>query len=83
MQSVGLRKCLYDHELAGKAYFSDATKKNIYKFYPQDGGKSQLALKLRHCMSPCVYCRLCCYGDDTPTIGLQPGSGAQQWADIA
>ena len=33
MQSVGLRKCLYDHELAGKAYFSDATKKNIYQSF--------------------------------------------------
>jgi len=49
MQSAGLRKCLYDHELADKAYFSDTTKKNIYTFYPQDGGNSQLALKLRHC----------------------------------
>ena len=23
--------------------------KNIYEFYPQDGGESQLSLKLRHC----------------------------------
>jgi len=43
IQSVGLGICLYD-----KAYFSDITVKNIYKsFCPQDGGESQLALKLR------------------------------------
>jgi len=28
-------------------YFSEITVKNIYEFYPQDGGESQLALKLR------------------------------------
>jgi len=27
--------------------------KNIYEFYPQDGGESQLALKLRHCHPVC------------------------------
>ena len=43
-------KCLYNHYLANKAYFSAITMKNIYEsFYPQDGGESQLALKLRHC----------------------------------
>jgi len=30
IQSVGLRKCLYDHYLANKAYFSAITVKNIY-----------------------------------------------------
>ena len=29
IRSVGLRKCLYDHYLANKAYFSGITVKNI------------------------------------------------------
>jgi len=32
---VGLRKCLYDHYLANKAYFSDITVKNIYESFTQ------------------------------------------------
>jgi len=32
-----------------KAYVSDITVKTLSEFYPQDGGESQLALKLRHC----------------------------------
>jgi len=42
---------MYDHYLANKAYFSDITvkKKHLSEFYTQDGGESQLALKLRHC----------------------------------
>jgi len=44
-----------DHQLANKAYFSDITVKTfLVEFYPQDGGESQLALKLRHC-HPYVY----------------------------
>jgi len=35
---------------SNKAYFSDITVANIsQEFYPQDGGESQLAWKLRHC----------------------------------
>jgi len=46
-----MKMSVYDHQLADRAYFSDVTvKKNILsEFYPQDGGESQLALKLRHC----------------------------------
>jgi len=41
---------MYDHYLANKAYFSDITvKKHLSELYTQDGGESQLALKLRHC----------------------------------
>jgi len=43
---------MYDHQLANKAYFSNITVKIISEsFYPQDGGESQLASKLRHCHS--------------------------------
>ena len=31
IQSVGLEKCLYNHYLANKAYFSAITVKNIYE----------------------------------------------------
>jgi len=48
--SVGLWKYLYNHQLDNKAYFGDiAVKKHLSEFYPQDGGESQLVLKLRHC----------------------------------
>ena len=30
---VGLRKCLYDHQLANKAYFSAIVGKNIYQSF--------------------------------------------------
>jgi len=33
IRSVGLWKCLYDHYLASKAYFSDVTVKNIYESF--------------------------------------------------
>ena len=33
IQSVGLWKCLYDHLLANKAYFSAITVKNIYESF--------------------------------------------------
>jgi len=34
IRSVGLRKCLYDHWLANKAYFTDIiVKKNIYQSF--------------------------------------------------
>jgi len=37
-------------ELANKAYFSDIAVAHIpQEFYPQDGGESHLASKLRHC----------------------------------
>ena len=53
IQSVGLRKCLYDHYLAYKTYFSDMWKKHLSEFYPQDSGESQLARKSRHCQPRC------------------------------
>jgi len=31
IQSVGLYKCVYDHQLANKAHFSVFTVKNIYQ----------------------------------------------------
>jgi len=56
IQSVGLWKCLYDHYLANKAYFRASivfqryhSSKHLWEFYQQDGDKSQLASKLRHC----------------------------------
>ena len=33
IRSVGLWKCLYDHYLAKKAYFSDITVANIYESF--------------------------------------------------
>ena len=30
---VGLRKCLYDHYIANKAYFSAVTVKNVYESF--------------------------------------------------
>ena len=33
IQSVGLWKCLYDHQLANKACFSNITVKNIYRSF--------------------------------------------------
>ena len=33
IRPVGLWKCLYDHELANKAYFSDIIMKNIYQSF--------------------------------------------------
>jgi len=48
-----------------QAHFSDITVKTISQFYPQDGGESQLASKLRHCHP--LLCGLtmlwrCCLG---------------------
>jgi len=44
IESVGLRKCRYDHQLTNKAYFERYhRKKHFSEFYPQDGGENQLA----------------------------------------
>jgi len=53
IESVSLRKCPYDHRLTNKAYLSAITATNISKsFYPQDGGKNQLAYRYgRNCVT--------------------------------
>jgi len=44
IESVCLTKCPYDQRLANKVYLSVVTVTNIFQsFYPQDGGKNQLA----------------------------------------
>jgi len=51
IESVSLRKCLYDNWVT-KAYLSAITVTNISQsFFIQDGGRNQLAYgtKLRHC----------------------------------
>jgi len=40
---------------SNKAYFSDITLKNIYQFYPQDGGESQLALRNYVTVTLCIH----------------------------
>ena len=48
IESVGLRKCPYDHWLTKKVYLSALTVTNISQsFYLQDSGKMYLNLNLR------------------------------------
>jgi len=53
IESVSLIKCPYDHRRTNKAYLSAITATNISKsFYPQDGGKNQLAYRYgRNCVT--------------------------------
>jgi len=55
IQSIGLRKCTYDHKLANKADLSDITVANIYeRFTHKMAAKTnwhRYESKLRYCHS--------------------------------
>ena len=63
IESVGLRRCSYDHLLNNKAYSSDITVTNIYKsFIHKMAAKTsshRYGTKLRHCHPMYKYRILC------------------------
>ena len=97
-QFVGLWKCLYDHWLANKAYFSDIAVKNIYqsfthKMAAKPAGIENTSLSHYVKITPSYYVRtmsarwahgVCCswIGSHTWLRALSNGGIADDWVTL-